>query len=208
MSTNPSYPRNKFQRGNFHSRYNSGPRKNDKIRANEVRVIGPDGQQIGVMLTRDAVQRAKMHGLDLVEISPNAQPPVCKIVDFGKYMYEEGKKTKGSKSQVVKVKEIKFRVGIEQNDFFIKLRHAEDFLNDGNKVKFTLAFRGREAARQELGFTVINRAITELVDIGVIDSKPVLAGRNITVSLSPLPANKRKLKFNHIVGEASPDEEE
>lgn len=181
---------------------NRGPRKNERIRSPEVRVISPEGNQIGIMDTREALRLARDAGLDLVEVSPNAKPPVCRILDFGKYMYELSKKEKEKASPSSKQKEVKFRVRIEQHDYITKLRHAEEFLHKGAKLKLTLMFRGREMEHKELGFDTINRAINDLSHIGTADSPPKLVGRNITVTMSPLPANKKKLIYN------APEEEE
>jgi len=176
--------------------YNSGPRKNERIRAPQIRVIGPDGAQIGVMPSREALELAKKAGLDLVEISASARPPVCRILDYGKYKYEQSKKTKDNKPTVHKQKEVKFRVRIEEHDYVTKLRHAEEFLGKGSKVKMSLMFRGREMEHKELGFEVLKRAIKDLDHIGQPDTPPRLVGRNISMVMSPLPAQKRKLKYN------------
>jgi translation initiation factor IF-3 len=177
-------------------------RKNDRIRALEVRVIGADGKQVGVMAIRDAVRLAQTSGLDLVEVSPGTRPPVCRVLDYGKYMYELGKKQKDHKSHTSKLKEIKLRPRIEQHDYETKLRHAEEFLFDGNKVKMTLFFKGRELEHKDLGFEMVKRALADLAHVGTADQSARLMGRNITLTLSPLPPNKRKLKFN------APDEDE
>ncbi|MBN2234582.1 MAG: translation initiation factor IF-3 [Opitutales bacterium] len=176
----------------------SSVRKNERIRAPEVRVIGPDGKQLGVMNPADALRMAKGAGLDLVEVSPTAKPPVCRILDFGKYMYELSKKQKESKSNsaVTKVKEIKLRVSIDTHDYMTKVRRAEQFLNKGNKLKISLQFRGRENEHRELGFETVKRAIEDLNHIGNPDADPRLVGRSVSVSLSPLPATKRKLKYS------------
>jgi translation initiation factor IF-3 len=168
-------------------------------------VIGPDGGQLGLMSSGDAYQLAQKAGFDLVEVAAQARPPVCRIMDFGKYVYEQQKKSKESKSTGSKVKEVKFRVRIEKHDFLTKLRRAEDFLDKGNKVKLTLFFRGREMAHQDLGYDTIRRAIADLDHIGTPDNEPRLVGRNIIVMMSPLPVNKRKLKYN--VSEPPPPEE-
>lgn len=185
-------------------------RKNERIRAREVRLIGPDGKQVGVVPTDQARRQAKAYGLDLVEISPNARPPVCRILDFGKYMYEQSKKgkDKAKQSTSTKIKEVKFRVRIEQHDYMTKLRRAEEFLYKGNKVKVTLMFRGREMEHKDLGFDVVKRAIADLTHVSVKDTEPKLAGRNITMILSPLPANKRKLKYNTDVDTEAPDQDD
>jgi translation initiation factor IF-3 len=176
-------------------------RKNDKIRSREIRVIGPDSRQIGVMTPAEALVIAKKVGLDLVEISPSARPPVCRILDFGKYQYEISKKEKESKTKKTssgKVKEIKFRVRIEEHDFMFKIKHAEEFLGKGNKVKLSLMFRGREMEHKDLGFAAIKRAVTELEHMGHQDSDVRLSGRMISTMLSPLPEKDRVYKFNQV----------
>ncbi len=184
--------RGRYQRREFFR----GPRRNERIRAREVRVIGPNGDQIGVMPTEKATKLARDAGYDLVEIAANANPPVCRILDFGKYMYEQSKKTKDNKSTSSKIKEVKFRVKVGEHDYITKLRHGEEFLGKGNKLKLTLTFRGREMEHKELGFDIVNRAINDLSQMGALDAPPRLAGRNINAMLSPLPANKRKWVFN------------
>ncbi|MEO6874430.1 MAG: translation initiation factor IF-3 [Opitutaceae bacterium] len=171
-------------------------RRNHRIKVPQVRVISPEGKQLGVIDTAKAVNLALEVGLDLVEVAPNATPPVCRIMDFGKYVYEEQKKHTNSKSTASKIKEIEFSARIEQNDFMTKLRHAEEFLDHGNKVKLRLKFRGREMAHTEIGFDVMKRAVVELVGMGHPDADPKLIGRNIHVMLTPLPVNKRKLKWH------------
>lgn len=171
-------------------------RRNHRIKAPEVRAIGPDGRQIGVIPLEKALQISQQLGLDLVEVSPNAQPPVCRILDFGKFKYEEQKKMSHAKTSASKIKEVKLRVRIEAHDFQTKMRHAEDFLNHGNKVKLTLQFRGREMAFREAGFETMRRAIADLNQIGTPDNESKLIGRSIIVMMSPLPPNKRKLKYN------------
>ena len=171
-------------------------RRNHRIKAEQIRVISPEGKQLGVLPTGKALQLAQQFDLDLVEVAPNVTPPVCRIMDFGKYMYEESKKHSHVRTTASKIKEIEFSVRIEHNDFLTKLRHAEEFLDHGNKVKLRLKFRGREMARTEMGFEVINRALTELASMGHPDGPPKLTGRNIYVMLTALPVNKRKLKFH------------
>ena len=171
-------------------------RRNHRIKAEQIRVISPEGKQLGILATGKALQLAQQFNLDLVEVAPGAVPPVCRIMDFGKYMYEESKKHSHAKTTASKIKEIEFSVRIEPNDFLTKLRHAEEFLDHGNKVKLRLKFRGREMARTEMGFNIVNRAITELATMGHPDGEARLAGRNITVMLAPLPVNKRKLKLH------------
>jgi translation initiation factor IF-3 len=171
-------------------------RKNERIRSLEVRVIGPDGKQIGVLATREAIRIAQTHALDLVEVSPGARPPVCRILDYGKYMYDLGKKQKDHKTHASKLKEVKFRPRIEHHDYITKLRHAEEFLFHGNKVKMTLFFKGRELEHKDLGFETMKRAVGDLAHVGLPDQPARLFGRNITLTLSPLPPNKRKWKYN------------
>lgn len=180
-------------------------RKNERIRVPEVRVIGADGKQIGVLQTREAMRLAQTSGLDLVEVSPGSRPPVCRILNYGKYMYELGKKQKDHKTHASKLKEVKFRPRIEQHDYMTKLRHAEEFLFEGNKVKLTLFFKGRELEHKELGFETVKRALADLAHVGLPDQQPRLMGRNITLMLSPLPPNKRKWKYNLRDDEAPPD---
>jgi translation initiation factor IF-3 len=134
--------------------------------------------------------------MDLVEIAPNAQPPVCRIVDFGKFRYDLAKQEKEKKHVVGKVKEIKFRVNIDEHDYLTKVRHAEDFLDKGNKVKVHLQFRGREMAHQDLGLLVVKRVKEDLSGMAHVDMEPKLVGRAIGMTLSPLPANKRHRKFS------------
>src|SRR5580698_10167449 len=174
----------------------AGIRRNHRIKVPQVMVISPEGKKLGVLDTPKAVNLALEVGLELVEVAPNATPPVCRIMDFGKYVYEESKKTSHVKSTASKIKEIEFTARIAENDFNTKLRHAEEFLNHGNKVKLRLKFRGREMAHTELGFEVIKRAIVDLAGMGHPDAEPKLIGRNIHVMLTPLPANKRKPKFH------------
>jgi translation initiation factor IF-3 len=176
-------------------------RRNLRIRAPEIRVISPEGKQIGVMPTQKALALAQQFNLDLVEFAPNAQPPVCRIMDFHKYVYEEQKKTSHAKSTASKIKEVEFTARIENNDFITKLRHAEEFLDHGAKVKLRLKFRGREMAHTEIGFGVIKRAIEELAGMGHPDNDPKLLGKQINVMLSPHPSNKRKLRFHARDGE-------
>ncbi|MFP4673238.1 MAG: translation initiation factor IF-3 [Opitutales bacterium] len=178
---------------------NRGPkglRRNERIRSSEVRVIGPEGTNLGVMPPKKALELAKKVGLDLIEVSPSARPPVCRILDYGKFLYEESKKQKETKQHTTKLKEVKFRVSIDEHDFETKLRRAENFLHHGNKVKLTLQFRGRENEHRELGFQRVNRARDELAGVATADTDARLVGRQVTLILSPLPANKQKLKFN------------
>src|SRR5882757_4336234 len=192
--------------GQYSRRPNNDPfaaiRRNHRIKVPSVRCISPEGKQLGIIDTQKAISLALEVGLDLVEVAPNATPPVCRIMDFGKYVYEEQKKHTHSKSTASKIKEIEFSARIADGDFFTKLRHAEEFLDHGNKVKLRLKFRGREMAHTEIGFALIKRAVADLVGMGHPDADPKLIGRNIHVMLTPLPVNKRKPKF-HVPDEHS-----
>ena len=179
---------------------------NHRIRAREVRVInGATSEQLGVLKLPDALRKAEELGLDLVEVAPNANPPVCRIVNFGKYRYELAKQDKDKKSTAGKVKEVKFRVNIDSHDYLTKLRHAEEFLDKGNKLKVQLQFRGRQMAHQELGMAVVLRVKEDLATMGHVDMEPKLVGRSINMVMSPLPANKRKRKFKPMEFEPEDD---
>lgn len=161
-----------------------------------MRVInGSTNEQLGVLKLPDALRKAEEMGLDLVEVAPNANPPVCRIVNFGKYRYELAKQEKDRKSHAGKVKEVKFRVNIDNHDYVTKVRHAEEFLDKGNKLKIQLQFRGRQMAHKELGMAVVERVREDLATMGHVDMEPKLVGRAINMTMSPLPANKRKRKF-------------
>ena len=159
-------------------------------------MVSGKGEQLGVMDTREAVQRAKAIGFDLVEVASNADPPVCRVVDYGKWKYEQSKLKKTSKSKsVTRLKEVKFRVRTEQHDYNIKLGRIESFLDEGHKVRVQLQFRGRENAHRELGFEKLERVKGDLKTMGNVDQEPKLVGRNVVMVLSPLPASKRERKF-------------
>lgn len=190
--------RGRYDRGNH-------VRKNERIRAREVRLIGADGKQVGVVARDDAIQAAKAAGLDLVEISASANPPVCRILDFGKYMYEESKRQKENRakaSSASKIKEVKFRVRTEEHDYMTKLRHGEEFLYKGNKLKLSLMFRGRENEHKDLGVEILAKAAEDLNHVGHADSEPRLSGRHVNMIMSPLPVAKRKLKYNESLSPA------
>ncbi len=176
---------------------NSSPasfiRVNGKIRAREVRVIGVEGNQLGVIPLTEAINLARIHGVDLVEIAANAVPPVCRLVDFGKYRYEIAKKEKESKKHqhASTVKEVQLSPRIDPHDLGIKTTHAIDFLCEDMKVKVALKFRGREMAHTEVGFQVINKFIELIAPFGHPDFAPKLVGRAINLMISPLPRNKR-----------------
>ncbi len=160
----------------------------------EVRCIDADGSQIGVVSTRDALIRAEQQGLDLVEVSPTARPPVCRIMDYGKYKYDQEKKLKAQKKNAAatKVKELKFHANVDTHDYETKVRHAREFLESGNRVKCSLFFRGREGAHQELGFDVMNRVLDDLKDLANAEQPPRLMGRSIIMLLTPRTAAKGK----------------
>jgi translation initiation factor IF-3 len=143
----------------------------------------------------DAIRKAQEMGLDLVEVAANANPPVCRIVDFGKFKYEAAKQEKEKKNAGSKLKEIKFRVNIDEHDYVTKMRHAEEFLDKGNKVRVQLQFRGREMAHQELGMQLMDRVKNDLVNMAHVEMQPKLLGKSVTMTLAPLPANKRKRHF-------------
>ncbi len=166
---------------------------NGKIRAREVRVIGVDGKQLGVLSLGEAINQARAAGVDLVEIAPSATPPVCRLVDFGKFRYEQAKKDKESKKHqhANKVKEIQLSPKIDPHDLGVKLTHAVDFLCEDMKVKVVLKFRGREMAHTEYGFQLMEKFLKELNPYGHPDSIAKLVGRAINVMISPLPRGKR-----------------
>jgi len=168
-------------------------RVNGKIRAREVRVIDVDKKQLGVMSLPDAINMARSKGVDLVEIAANATPPVCRLVDFGKYRYELAKQDKESRKHqhANKVKEIQISPNIDPHDFGVKLQHATNFLCEEMKVKVTLRFRGREMAHKEFGFQQVNKFVDALNPFAHPDAPPKLIGKGINVMLSPLPRNKR-----------------
>lgn len=170
-------------------------RTNERIRAPKVRVITATGEQLGIMLTRDALEKAKAVGLDLVEVAPNADPPVCRVIDYGKYKYQQAKLQKSSKSRTVKMKEVKLRIGTDINDYNVKMSHSESFLDHGHKVRFQLRFRGRENAHQELGVELLQKVAEDLKTMGQVDQQARLAGNTASMVLSPLPAQQRVKKF-------------
>jgi translation initiation factor IF-3 len=181
----------------FSSRGFSSPgsfvRINGKIRAREVRVIGTDNKQLGVLSLNEALTIARSNGVDLVEIAPTATPPVCRLVDYGKFRYEQAKKDKESKKHhhASQVKEVQLSPRIDPHDLSVKVGHAVDFLCEDMKVKVALRFRGREMAHTEFGFEVVKRFLEAVTPFGHPDFEPKLVGRGITVMISPLPRNKR-----------------
>ncbi len=164
-----------------------GPRINGAIRAPKVRCIDPEGEQLGVLDTQDAIRKAEDVGLDLVEVQPNADPPVCKILDYGKYKYEAQKRANEArkKQKIIEVKEIKLRPNIDEHDYQVKMRNVQKFLTAGDKVKVTLRFRGREMAHQELGANVLTRVREETDEFAKVEAMPKMEGRQMIMVLAP-----------------------
>ncbi|MEJ2386464.1 MAG: translation initiation factor IF-3 [Chromatiaceae bacterium] len=162
-------------------------RVNREINAIEVRLIGADGNQIGVVALREAQERAEEEGLDLVEIVPTAEPPVCRIMDFGRFLFDQKKKTQEArkKQKQVQVKEVKFRPGTDQGDYQVKLRNLVRFLNEGDKAKVTMRFRGREHAHRELGLDLLKRVEGDLAEISTVEQQPQMEGRQMVMVLTP-----------------------
>ena len=162
-------------------------RVNERIRAKEVRVIDENGQQVGVMPPHQAVQLARERDLDLVEVAPQANPPVCRIIDFGKYLYEQKKRAhEAKKKQVtIEVKEIKFRPATDDHDYNFKMKHAQEILKDGDKVKATVRFRGREITHKELGMQLLDRLTRDLAEVAVVEFRPRLEGMQMTAVFAP-----------------------
>jgi translation initiation factor IF-3 len=165
----------------------TGPRVNDRIRCPEIRLIGADGENLGVISPYRALELAVEAGLDLVEISPTATPPVCKIMDFGKYKYEVQKREAEArkKQKIIEIKEIKFRPGTDTHDYEVKMRSVTRFLEEGDKVKITLRFRGREMAHQELGLELLNRVAADVAQAGKVEAMPKLEGRQMVMMIAP-----------------------
>jgi translation initiation factor IF-3 len=168
-------------------------RVNEGIRAKEVRLVGPDGDQVGIKPLEEALAMADEMDLDLVEVAPQAQPPVCKIMDYSKYRYEQTVKMKEArkKQSVVTYKEMKLRPKIDRHDYEIKRKHIERFLNAGCKVKVTIMFRGREMSHTELGRNLLQQLAEELIELGTVESMPKLDGRNMQMIMAPVPALKK-----------------
>ncbi|MDW3205205.1 MAG: translation initiation factor IF-3 [Alphaproteobacteria bacterium] len=164
-----------------------GPRVNEEITARQVRVIDDDGENHGVITVEEGIRIAEEAGLDLVEVSPNADPPVCKILDYGKFKYEQQKRKNEArkKQKTIEVKEIKFRPNIEQHDYDVKMRSLRKFIEEGDKVKVTLRFRGREMAHQELGLEVLKRVQEEMDEAAKVEQRPNMEGRQMIMVLAP-----------------------
>ncbi|MEM6911348.1 MAG: translation initiation factor IF-3 [Verrucomicrobiota bacterium] len=184
---------------------------NERIRSPKVRVIwGATGEQLGVMNTKEAVVKAKAVGLDLVEVVSNVDPPVCRIVDYGKFKYEQSKQTKerNKGKTATKMKEVKFRVRIDTHDYNIKLSRAEEFLSHGHKVRLQLQFRGREMAHKNLGVELMERVCQDLKTMAHIDVEPRLQGRQVVAITSPLSKDKQVRKFKVEVPDDYVDEDD
>ncbi len=166
----------------------TGPRVNDRIRSDEIRLIGAEGENVGVVTPARAMQMADEVGLDLVEISPNANPPVCKIMDFGKYKYETQKKEAEArkKQKIIEIKEVKFRPNTDTNDYDVKMRNVFKFLENGDKVKVTLRFRGREMAHLNLGRELLERVAADVEGKGKVENMPKMEGRQMIMLIGPL----------------------
>ncbi|HEX7348951.1 MAG TPA: translation initiation factor IF-3 [Rhodanobacteraceae bacterium] len=166
---------------------NKGNRRNHEIRVPRVRVIGADGEQVGILDRDAALAMAEEAGMDLVEIQPTAEPPVCRVMDFGKFKFEQQKKAQAQKkkSRQIEIKEVKFRPTTDVGDYNIKLRNMLRFLEDGDKVKVNVRFRGREMRHQELGMELARRVQTDIAEIGVVDQFPRMEGRQMTMMISP-----------------------
>ncbi len=157
------------------------------IRAREARVVDQDGEQLGIMSKEDALQHAEEQGLDLVEVAPDAKPPVCRIMDYGKYKYQQSKRLQQAKKRqkIILVKEIKLRPKTEEHDYQFKTQHVRRFLQDGHKAKVTIMFRGREMAHVELGRRILDRIAVDMEDVSTVEQMPKQEGRNMTMVLGP-----------------------
>ena len=179
-----------FHKQNYFQRRTrpKGPRTNERIRATQVQVISNDGKNLGTLSTQEAINIAKQKGLDLIEISPNANPPVCKIIDIGKYKYDLQKKANKAKKKqkIVNLKEIKLRPVTEIHDYNFKIKNAQKFLSKGDKVKFTVLFKGREMQHTHLGHKLMQRIINDISALGKVEVQPKLEGRQIIMIVQPL----------------------
>lgn len=169
------------------SNKDDGPRRNEDITAKEVRLVDAEGEMVGVVSLDEALRMAEEFGLDLVEVSPNASPPVCKVLDYGKYKYEQQKKANEArkKQKTADLKEVKMSPRIEKNDYEVKMRNARRFLEDGNKVKITMRFRGREMAHQDIGRDLYDKMKEELAEISSVELQPKFEGRQMIMILGP-----------------------
>jgi translation initiation factor IF-3 len=162
-------------------------RRNEDITTPKVRVIGPSGEQVGILPIQEALENASSAGLDLVEVAPNSEPPVCRIMDYGKFVFEQNKKAQSArrKQKQIHIKEVKFRPGTEEGDYQVKLRNLIRFLTAGDKTKVTLRFRGREMAHQELGAQLLKRVQADLAEYGSVEQYPQLEGRQMVMVIAP-----------------------
>lgn len=170
-------------------------RINEEIRVREIRLVSDDGEQMGIVAVRDAIKIAQEKGLDLVEVAPSAQPPVCRLMDYGKYKFEQNKREKEArkKQRIISIKEVKMRPNIEEHDFQVKAKNARKFLSGGDKVKLTIMFRGREITHPELGEKLSLKLVGELADISVMEKPPKVEGRNmVTVLIPKTDADKKE----------------
>ena len=179
-------------------------RINERIRVPEVRVIGEEGEQLGVMDVRDAIRAARERGLDLVEVAATADPPVCRIIDFGKFQYEAKKKANEAKKKqvTITVKEVKFRPGTDDHDYSYRMKHAREWLEEGDKVKATIWFRGREMTHRELGARILERLENDLSDVGEVEARPRMEGNQMFIILGP-KRHKGTTKAEHPTPEPS-----
>ena len=179
-----------FQRQNYFQRRTKprGPKANERIRTPQVQVIGSDGKNLGTLATQEAINIARQEGLDLIEISPNANPPVCKIIDIGKYKYDLQKKANKAKKKqkIINLKEIKLRPVTEIHDYNFKIKNAKKFLAKGDKVKFTVQFKGREMQHTNLGYNLMNRIINDTSNLGKVEVQPKFEGRQIIMIIQSL----------------------
>ncbi len=188
----PSLPRPRFPRGQVPVQNKDEHRLNERIRVPQVRLIDEHGAQVGVVPTYEALAMAKERGLDLMEVSPNAQPPVCKICDYGKFKYEKKKKDQQAKKKqtVIKVKEVQLRPQTDVHDLDYKFKNVREFLEEGDKAKVTVMFRGREVTYSEQGFKMMKQLIEFVKDIGVVESPPKMEGKKLIMVLAPASSKK------------------
>jgi translation initiation factor IF-3 len=181
-------------------------RINDRIRAREIRVIDENGEQLGIMTVFDAIKIARERGLDLVEVSPNAIPPVCRIQDYGRFLYEKEKSDRAAKKKqkIILVKEVKFSVTVDVHDYQTKMKQAVRFLTEGDKVKASLRFRGRQMAHRELGYNIINRLIIDIGDAGIVEFMPRMEGTTLHAIIAPAKRDAPKPKPVVAPAEAAP----
>lgn len=188
----PSFPRPRFPRGPVPNQNKDEHRLNERIRVPQVRLIDEQGNQVGVVPTYEALQMARERGLDLMEVSPNAQPPVCKICDYGKFKYEKKKKEQVAKKKqtVIKVKEVQLRPQTEEHDLEYKFKNVRQFLEDGDKAKITIMFRGREIAYVDQGFKIMRQLSEQVKDVATIEAPAKLEGKKLIMILAPASAKK------------------